>query len=64
MNQACTVNRPVASKAALNPRDRVFKKDAHWFFRTREGDPKGPYIDKQHAYWALAKYIRQQCAFR
>lgn len=69
LQQRFTMTQAIATqRAAIRPRqrdeERVFKKDTHWFFKTREGDPKGPFIDKQHAYWALAKYIRQQCSFR
>ncbi len=61
--------KPVSTRESSNAKarsnkDRVFKKDLHWFFHTREGAPKGPFIDKQHAYWALAKYIRQQCSYQ
>jgi hypothetical protein len=44
--------------------ERVFKKNTQWFFLTREEAERGPFIDKQQAYWALAKYIRQQCSYR
>lgn len=44
--------------------ERVFKRDAHWYFHTKDEGEKGPYIDKQNAYWALAKYIRRQCSFQ
>jgi N-acyl-L-homoserine lactone synthetase len=45
-------------------RERVFKKNTQWYFHTREEIERGPFIDKQQAYWALAKYIRQQCSYR
>ncbi len=51
----------------LNPlrnNERVFKKNAQWYFRTRQETDRGPFIDKQQAYWALAKHIRQQCSYR
>lgn len=44
--------------------DRVYKKNTQWYFRTREETDRGPFIDKQQAYWALAKYIRQQCSYK
>lgn len=44
--------------------ERVFKKNSQWYFRTREETERGPFIDKQQAYWALAKYLRQQCSYR
>lgn len=46
------------------PEERVYKRNNRWYFRTREDSERGPFIDKQQAYWALAKYIRQQCSFR
>jgi len=46
------------------PHDRVFKKNSQWYFHTRESTERGPFIDKQQAYWALAKYLRQQCSYR
>ncbi|MFK8019241.1 MAG: DUF6316 family protein [Pseudomonadales bacterium] len=61
-------SKSTSQRAAIKPRsndqERVFKKDTHWFFKTREGAAKGPFVDKQHAYWALAKYIRIQCSYR
>ena len=44
--------------------ERVYQRDSRWYFRTRENGERGPFIDKQQAYWALAKYIRQQFSFR
>ncbi|MGI9288818.1 MAG: DUF6316 family protein [Pseudomonadales bacterium] len=44
--------------------ERVFKREEHWYFHTKDAGEKGPYIDKQNAYWALAKYIRRQCSFQ
>ena len=44
--------------------ERVFKKNNQWYFHTRENTERGPFIDKKQAYWALAKYIRQQCSYR
>ncbi|MEM8498291.1 MAG: DUF6316 family protein [Pseudomonadota bacterium] len=63
MTQAIISDRP-AIRPTRPDKERVFKQEAHWFFKTRDGAPKGPFIDKQHAYWALAKHIRQQCSFR
>lgn len=65
MSQVKQADQKQANVRATSPeRERVFKEGNHWFFHIREGKPRGPYIDKQHAYWALAKYIRQQCSFR
>ena len=44
--------------------ERVFKKNNQWYFRTREDTSRGPFLDKQQAYWALAKHLRQQCSYR
>ncbi len=44
--------------------ERVFKRESLWYFHTKDAGEKGPYIDKQNAYWALAKYIRRQCSFQ
>ena len=43
---------------------RVFKKNSQWYFRTRDANTRGPFIDKQQAFWALAKHIRQQALYR
>jgi N-acyl-L-homoserine lactone synthetase len=45
-------------------RQRVFKKDLRWYFRTHCDNERGPFIDKQQAYWALAKHIKQKTSRR
>lgn len=50
--------------ANTSSQQRIFKKDLQWYFRTRNDTARGPFIDKQQAYWALAKHIRQQSSYR
>jgi hypothetical protein len=45
--------------SSFRRKDRVYKKEGQWFFRCRETSDKGPFIDKQSAYWALARFMRQ-----
>lgn len=45
---------------AYSRQERVYKKEGQWFFRRRDANDMGPYIDKQNAYWALARYLRQR----
>ena len=52
-----------ASTAAA-PALRVFKKNSQWYFHTRDAQTRGPYIEKQQAFWALAKHIRQRANYR
>ena len=39
---------------------RIFNVGMEWFFMTREGIDRGPYVDKQDAEVGLTLFIRAQ----
>ena len=38
---------------------RLFSSDAAWYFSTREGKERGPFMSKENAQTAIIDFIRQ-----
>lgn len=43
---------------------RIFQEGEHWFFRTRESAPVGPFWNEVEAYIGLRAYLKYQTTYR